>query len=324
MRQIQGVQIRGDGIAACCCVHLLRKHGFEVTHERTDRARLPAIMLSDAALALIRDVFDRPGLFRDLPVIRKRVVSWGSHADPILLKHSAFVVSEEQLLAAVREETPNLSSDTPAWTVFTSRPLPPDSEEQSFGSRIARATPVTLNGETATCWIESLSGGWLFLIPNSISTGWLLSVGAADLEESRLIAPQICDVQAPAGEFAAFPRMMTPLCGPGWLSCGSAAMAFDPVCGDGTANAVREAILAAAVIQAASTGGDQDGLFRHYQARLMAGFQRHLAMSISFYESGGSGEWWQEELNALRRGLAWCGKPAEFHYRLNGFALELR
>ena len=38
------------------------------------------------------------------------------------------------------------------------------------------------------------------------------------------------------------------MCGPGWLSCGTAALSFDPICGDGTGHAVREGILAAAVI----------------------------------------------------------------------------
>jgi hypothetical protein len=282
-------------------------------------------MLSDSALALIRDVFDQPDLFRDLPRIQKRVVSWGSSPDGIALEHSAVVLSEEQLLAGVSSgDRHSTSSSAPNWTVFTSRPLPPEAEEHGFGTRVARANPVTLSGESGTCWIESLPNGWLFLIPNSESGGWLLSVGTADLTESRLIAPQIRELGSAKGEFAAFPRMMNPLCGPGWLSCGSAAMAFDPVCGDGTANAIREAILASAVIHAVSDGGDQDGLFRHYESRLLAGFQRHLAMSVGFYQSGGSGEWWQSELAALRRGLEWCGKPTEFHYRLNGFALELR
>jgi hypothetical protein len=319
------ILIRGDGIAACCCVHLLRKNGFNVIHERKDRSRLPAIMLSDAALGLIRDVFERDDLFRDLPRIQKRVVAWGANPEPITLDHSAVVVSEEALLTGLR--TAEFAGDdgrVPDWTVFTSKPLPPQAKEHGFGSRVARATPVSLDGEPGTCWIESLPGGWLFLIPNSVNSGWLLSVGEADLAQSRLIAPQIRETGTPAGEFAAFPRMMAPLCGPGWLSCGSAAMAFDPLCGDGTANAVREAILAAAVIQAVNAGGDSDALFRHYDARLMAGFQRHLAMSIAFYDSGSSGEWWQSELAALRKGLEWCGEPREFHYRLNGFQLQLR
>ena len=91
------VRIRGDGVAARCCGHLLAQAGFRVAFEPTHRARVPLIMLSEAAQRLLRDIFQRNELFQDLPVIRKRVVSWGSAA-PVELEHSAVVISEEDLL----------------------------------------------------------------------------------------------------------------------------------------------------------------------------------------------------------------------------------
>jgi flavin-dependent dehydrogenase len=75
----------------------------------------------------------------------------------------------------------------------------------------------------------------------------------------------VSDYDGAEPEFSASPRIPAPLCGPGWLACGSAAMGFDPICGDGTAHAVREAILALAVIR----GGDH-GMPAHYEARLTA------------------------------------------------------
>jgi len=71
------IRVRGHGVAAWCCVHLLAKAGFQPALEGTTRPRLPAIMLSEAALALIRDVFDRPDLFATAPRITRRVVSMG-------------------------------------------------------------------------------------------------------------------------------------------------------------------------------------------------------------------------------------------------------
>ena len=71
------VIIRGDGVAAYCCAHLLKAAGFRVSLDQTERRRLPAIMLGEAALALIREVFEREDLFRDLPRIERRVVAWG-------------------------------------------------------------------------------------------------------------------------------------------------------------------------------------------------------------------------------------------------------
>jgi hypothetical protein len=276
-------------------------------------------MLGDAAIALIEDVFDRKGVFDGIHRIRRRIVSWGS--GPVEVEHSAGVVSERQLLDYLQADGVEGSGDAD-WTVITSRPLPEGTEEQHFGSRMARALPVGLVGGGDTCWIESLDEGWLFLIPNSDSAGWLLAVGAEPaflLEQSRLIAGQIGELRGGSAEFPAYPRIFSPLCGPDWIACGSAAMAFDPLCGDGTANAVREAILACAVI-----GAGVDAL-SHYEARLTVGFQRHLASCMTFYQTGGSGLWWQRELAALHQGLDWCARRARefgsYRYQLRGFEL---
>lgn len=290
------------------------------------RLRLPVILLGDQALALIRDIFNQPDLFAEAPRIRKRVVAWGPDAAPLMLEHSATVVSEELLLDAIR---PALSlavdRDVP-WSIFAAPPLPAPSMEQCFGTRTASAVPVTLKQTSgnAACWIESIEDGWLFLTP-----GWLLAVGApADtlLGRSRVVASEIVACGPAQGTFPAYARIASPLCGPGWLACGTAAMAFDPICGDGTAHAVREAILASAVIRALAKGGSAEDLLAHYQARLTAGFQRHLSLCREFYRTGGNGPLWQSELEAIDRGIDWCkaalAKHAVFRYQLRGFELE--
>jgi hypothetical protein len=336
------VLVRGDGVAACCCAYLLGQAGIPVALERPSRPRLPAIMLSETAVSLIADVFGHKDLFRDLPRIRSRSVLWGSGTEAVTLPHSAVVVSEQILLDQLRPldqlRAPDAAQEYPAlpqWHVFASRPLPPGSVEEHFGSRIARAWAVDLKDVASPgCWIESLGGGWLFLIGNAGGTGWLLSVGSqagSVLGQSRLVAKQIERLGELGGEFPAFPRVIAPLCGIGaegtrWLACGTAALAFDPICGDGTAHAVREAILAVAVIRAISHGAPTDEIFAHFESRLIAGFQRHLANSAGFYRTGGGSPWWSAELAAAERGLAWCAQtmtkfPA-FRFRLNGYELE--
>ena len=326
------IVIRGDGVAAYCCAYLLGKAGLEVVLEPVDRPRLPAIMLSDHALALIRDIFDQNDLFRDAPQIRKRMVAWGADSTLLALEHSAVVVSEELLLRALR---PSLalpdSSVATEWTVFASRPLPTPAVEHPFGSRMASAVAVSLQdgSEPETCWIESLENGWLFLIPNAPGSAWLLAVGSAPdalLAASRVIREQIAQAHSGAGQFPAYPRIVSPLSGDGWLACGTAAMAFDPLCGDGTAHAVREAILASAVIRAVTQNGPNDDVLAHYEARLTAGFRRHLALCREFYTSGASGPWWRGELDAIQQGVAWCDRRlnahGEFRYQLRDFELH--
>ena len=139
------------------------------------------------------------------------------------------------------------------------------------------------------------------------------------LGESRLIAEQVGGCGRMGAEFPAYPRIADPLCGPGWLCGGTAALAFDPLCGDGTGHAIREAILASAVIRAAAQGANMDDLLAHYRARLVAGFRRHLKVCREFYATGGPGDWWRSELELIEKGIAWCGDDPQFRFQLTGF-----
>jgi hypothetical protein len=252
------VTIRGDSVAAYCCAFLLGKAGFSVELAPADRPKLPAIMLGDRAIALIRDILEQPGLLAEAPRIRRRVVAWGSAAAPADLEHSAVVVSEATLLEALRPRVASEGVRDFAWDILSTRPLPTLSIEHCFGSRTASVVSATLRSTSdhSACWIESLEEGWLFLTP-----GWLLAVGAPVdtlLATSRVVAHEVIECGAEDGTFPASPRIAFPLCAPGWLACGSAAMAFDPICGDGTAHAMREAILAAAVIRALENRGSAE------------------------------------------------------------------
>ena len=318
------VLIRGQGVAASSCAQLLGAAGFRVAVEETDRARLPAILLGGTTQTLIHDVFDATDWLRGLPRIERRVVAWGPDAKTITVPHFAVVISEDALAERLRPKLLEPGAGAAGWTFYASRPLPAGSVEHHFGTRRAAAVPVELKdgADPAACWIESLANGWLFLIP-----GWLLAVGnspEALLGESRLIAEQIRGYGHAGAEFPAYPRIADPLCGPGWLCGGTAALAFDPLCGDGTGHAIREAILASAVIRAAAQGANADELLAHYRARLVAGFRRHLQVCRGFYATGGLGDWWRAELELIGKGIAWCGDDPQFRFQLDGFELRQR
>jgi hypothetical protein len=328
------ISIRGEGIAGTCCQRLLCNAGLQAAVETSCRPKIPAVMLGETTQKLFEDVFDRKDIFAGLPRISKRIVLWGSEQQPVILPHSAVVVSEQALLDAVqRELQPNdaTQSDSPDWTIFASSPLPTLSVQHHFGSRAASAAATLLQPacDAESCWIESVENGWLFLLPSQKGEAWLLSVGDSAeslLSSSRLIHKQIGELRPAPGTFPSHPRVVFPLAGPVWLACGTAALGFDPLCGDGAGNAVREAILASAVVCAATAGGEPADLAAHYQARLLAGFKRHVALCLEFYGSGGSSPWWRLQLDQLRDGLTWCSQQLKdgdgARFRLSEFRLE--
>jgi len=290
-------------------------------------------MLSEHTQALFKDVFNRQDLFRDLPRIGTRVVSWGPNAQPLALPHSAVVVSEQDLLERLdlKHVEGRPSAAETDWTIAASRPLPADAVEHQFGTRMAAAMQVSPKdgSDPTACWIESIESGWLFLLPGAPGAGWLLAAGGSPeclLNRSRLIVKQIEGLVGRETQFPSHPRIAWPLCGSGWLACGTAALAFDPLCGDGTGHALREAILASAVVRAVAKGAKPEDVLAHYRARLLAGFNRHLELCRGFYFSGRSGPWWDSELDAVHRGLEWCkreaGQGTEPRYRLSGFELQ--
>jgi hypothetical protein len=290
-------------------------------------------MIGETAQRVLGDIFPGVELFKGLPRIRKRVVKWGRDAQALALPHAAVVVSEQTLLSRIEPllaPARGTEGEAPEWTIFSSRPLPEPSEDIHFGSRLAVASAVQLKPgcDPQASWVESLPHGWLFMLPNE-EGGWLLSVGDSVeelLAESSLLAPQILSVRGDGKSFPCHPRVAQPLCGPDWLACGSAALGFDPLCGDGSGYAAREAILASAVVRAASQGEGREGLLAHYRARLLAGFEKHLGACAEFYRSGHDDPWWNEQKRDTERGLAWCRAQLSgcgaFQYRLSGFSLE--
>lgn len=326
------VLLRGQGVAVATVAHLLRRAGMAVAHESGSRRPVPVIMLSDPALALLRDVFGKPRLFADKARIERRVVRWGA-SEPVAMPHGAVVVGEDDLTAVLAgaASPPPCDSGT-GMTIHGMAPFPAPAM-QRFGERLSATVRVTLSpgADPATCWVESIEDGWLFLIPDGSGGAWLLAIGGSPevlIGHAPMIAPLIATMEPAGATFDTSPRMLEHLAGEGWLACGTAALAFDPICGDGTAQAVREAILASAVVTALAHGEDPAALTTHYHSMLLAAMRRHLQLSLPFYGGAGSGPWWREQYAAARAGYDWCtaqlSLQPEPRFALHGFDLVRR
>lgn len=272
----------------------------------------PVIMLSESALGLLRDIFERPDLFCGNVSVERRIVAWGS-GEPATLPHSAVIVPGTEVAAELALPLLPIpaSGDEMFFTLHGAPPFP-DGALRHFGRRTAMAASVDLSprADERACHIEAIESGWLFLIPCGAGKAWLLGVGDtldALLGQSRLVSAQVGHLGPVAARFETAPRMLESLAGDDWLACGTGAIAFDPICGDGTAQSARTSILAAAVI--AGIRGDnrnRRALRGHYQSMLLAAMRRHLQISLPFYRTGGTSPWWREQAAAAAEGYAWC------------------
>lgn len=308
------VLIRGDGVSVATAVRLLHGEGIELVGAgESVSSPVPLVMLSEAALALLRDLFGRPDLFDGRVPITRRIVAWGG-SELAIMPHRAVVVSGAEL-AAELSLPPLAAPDGDVFFTLRGAPPFPDGVLRHFGRRAATAAAVDLapRADGQACHVEAIESGWLFLIPCGEGKAWLLGVGDtldALLGQSRLVATQVGNLGAIAARFETAPRMLESLTGHDWLACGTRAIAFDPICGDGTAQAARESVLAAAVIAGIREDGDggagRAALLGHYQSMLLAAMRRHLQISLPFYRSGGGSPWWREQAAAVAEGYAWC------------------
>jgi len=322
--------IRGSGIAACCAARLLSAGTVRADAPVTPAAMSPVLLINPASVQLLCDVVGSAGFLAGLPLVTRRVVLWGDSAAPLAMDHRGLVVEEHELLRRLWSTVSASSAppDSSEWSIISSLTAAP-SRQMAFGNRSATAARVELTTHRSeTCWIESVEAGWLFLVANGATGGSLLAVGGSLdslLAGSRLVAGQIQSCSAASSLFPVHPRIASPLCGSGWLACGSAAMAFDPICGEGVGHAVREAILASACLRAILQGANAAEVLAHYSARLLAGFSRHLENCKGFYQTSDL-PWWREQMASLDAGSAWVhdqlssfGNP---RFRLSGFDLE--
>ncbi len=326
------VTVHGSGIAACCCAQLLARHSVSASLNRGAAAASPIVLINGSTQRLLMDVFGSgEELFAGWPSLDKRIVLWGRETSPVTLPHSGVVVPERELIERLWARLRPIGESAPeidTWSIYSNRRTTPS---QEFGTRFAHAATVTLKRpDNDACYVESLREGWLFLLPVGDGCGSLLAVGDSVpllLAESRLIGNEVFGEAEIAGTFPAYPRMTDCITGPGWLACGTAAMGFDPICGEGAGNAVREAILAAAAVRACMAEPAREAeVLNHYSTRLRAGFHRHLLACRQFYTTGGDSQWWRSETEALDRGIAWSASLLQVapppKFRLNGFNLE--
>lgn len=179
-------------------------------------------------------------------------------------------------------------------------------------ARLASAAS-SRTADRSTCWLRTARLGWIFVAPvgtdvalvQAMVPGPVTHPGPllADLLAETGLTGALADPPTTATVVDAAPRLLYPPCGAGWLAVGTLAARFDPLSGSGTAHALRTALLAAAVIKAATGGEQVDALLDHYTRRLQDAFADHLRSCARLYDVGLPGAAWRDEVDATSSAL---------------------
>ena len=311
--------VAGHGVAALACAQLLGRRGWTVGLQGDSPGAGPTLVLGASTCDLLRHVFGDDVLAGAHRLAGRRV-AWGRGAEPLAVAHPSLVIDQARLLASLRGAmTPGAcrahGDRPPDWLVDAGGRSSPvtatvaNARRRTLGRRALIASDVTLTRRAPrdTSLVETVPGGWLFLAPRGADAALLQAMLPAPpaepatalaglLAESRLVAPAIAGRTGQTTVFSAAPRISAPLCGPGWIAVGDAAIALDPICGDGTGHGLRAALLAAAVLDAGAA--QSDGL-RHYEVRTRKAWLDHVDACVAFYSGGWTSELWSAEIAAM-------------------------
>jgi len=248
-------------------------------------------------------------------MIRKRIVLWGNEPEAkILPRHSGVVVSESALVARLRARIDSRidcgrsSSERPDWSIHATSKVSGVSQK-TFGSRMARAVPVQLNTSDAGRLLVNRSNPDGCSYSRAASgNGSLLAIGGPVgelLDQSRLVAPEVEEVVGPETEFAAYPRILDPLCGPGWLACGGGAMSFDPILRRRRRERRARSHLGLGGPTPSCRPRNSIGWLGSLFFTPSGRFSSPPGYLRAFYVSARRSDWWDAEIAPLLRGIEW-------------------
>ncbi len=333
------ILIRGAGVAGMTAAKLLRERGAEVRIDLAPRATGRIVAIPIETLRLAADLFGIDvAALRIGPMVDKRRVDWsagsaGAVAQVALVCDAAdFAATLARPLRDAGCVSADMTDDDVDWT-FDASGRPPGGALHA-GKRVAQFVRAVDAADDATTTVTATATGWIFTAPHPRGGLAALLVspavadsatGADDVAERlgeagcRLSADDIVDVGQPV---PIAPALAQPLHAGACLRIGDAALALDPLRGDGVGFALRGALLAQAVLAAAERGEDRERCLAHYAQRLRAVFASHLLGCASHYGAARHAAIWRHDIaamDALARRVT--DDPAPFGFRVEGHDL---
>ncbi|WP_030759669.1 MULTISPECIES: hypothetical protein [unclassified Streptomyces] len=322
------VEIAGSGLAEVTCAWLLAARGHRVRlRPRPDQGRRP-LLLDASTQALLHSLWgiaDPADLDLVTHALTHRRARWGAAPAAPRRGQPAVVVDGVQLAARLLDRLaahhPDAVAERPGgggvphWTV-TAASHPEDQWTAGRRRLLAGEAALAPGQDDTTARLACTELAWLHLTPLGDGSALLQAMvpGPAAHPEDLLgrllaasaLAPRLPRAPASVVALPAAPRLhRTPATAPtprtpGRLLVGAGAIRYDPLSGTGTAQALRTAVLATAVVDAAAAGTSPQALCDHYAARLRTAFRAHLDTCARLYPQAFPSPAWHHEIDACR------------------------
>ncbi|MCX4717590.1 NAD(P)/FAD-dependent oxidoreductase [Streptomyces virginiae] len=322
------VEIAGSGLAELTCAWLLAARGHRVRlRSRPDEGRR-TLLLGASTQALLRSLWgiaEPAELDLGTHALTHRRARWGATTAAPRRVQPAVVVDGARLAARLRDRLAAHHPDTvaeepgggrpPRWTV-TAASHPDDHWTAGRRRLLAGEAALAPGQDDTTARLDCTDLAWLHLTPLGDGNALLQAMipGPAAHPENLLgrllaasdLAPRLLCAPTAAVSLSAAPRLhRVPATAPtadtpGRLLVGAGAIRYDPLSGTGTAQALRTAVLATAVIHAEATGTSPQALCAHYAARLRTAFRAHLDTCARLYPQAFPSPAWHHEIDACR------------------------
>ncbi|MFD5408929.1 hypothetical protein [Streptomyces nojiriensis] len=317
--------IAGSGLAELTCAWLLvgRGHRIRLAAPVPGAGVRRPLLLTGPTLELLRSVWG-DGLLDDAWELTHRRVRWGAAARFARFAQAGRVVDGAVLAARMRERLearPMPDAGGPVrWTVTAQAVDGTPAAHQTRGRRrlLTGTAPLRAGRDERTAVLDTTGLGWIHLTPLGAGDCLVQAMVPGPAEDPAGLLTRLLAESAPGGDvlrrpprtvaaIPAAPRLhpapaLPPADEPssGRLTVGAGAIRYDPLSGTGTAQALRTAVLAAAVIDAEAGGTPAAALCGHYTARLRAAFAEHLSACAGLYGSAFAPAAWQDELDSAR------------------------
>jgi 2-polyprenyl-6-methoxyphenol hydroxylase-like FAD-dependent oxidoreductase len=323
----QRALVLGSGVAGLTSAHLLAARGWHVDCGMSPPTPGPVVIISRANADLLRELWHADEtLFAGAHRLRARVVQWEGAADPMNTAAPALVMPVNVLQGRLAERAAEAGLRFVAherldparydWVIQAGGREAASGESIAFGCRrgIAVSVKLTSRARTDRALIESVPGGWLIVIPQGLGRGTLQAIFAdrpadrqaqlhALLAQSQATSALVEEIVGEPVGFAAMPRLAVTPCVSGSIAVGDAAIALDPLSGNGIGSGLRSAILATAVLEAAAEDAAPQACFDHYTQRLRQTMRSHVKSCVEFYGRAAHATGWRAEIDLMSDAL---------------------